>query len=238
MLVHFGLAFLRDGAERVTFTTPLPALGDWSADVIFLSLAAVTVGSAIGAVTCRSPVYCAIWFALTLVGTAGLLLYQGAQFIGVSTIVVYAGAILVTFLFVLMLAQPEGHAFYDRVSWEAPLSACTGAVMVGLMTMTLAASLRSPPAAEGAPAPVMWLDAKAAADRDADILNSEHVATLGGQLFSSHLVAVELAGTLLMVALVGAIAIVAHTQGPHSQSSTRLSIAGGTGGPGQVSKYA
>lgn len=62
MLVHFGLAFLRDGAERITFTTPLPALGDWSADVIFLSLAAVTVGSAIGAVTCRSPVYCAIWF--------------------------------------------------------------------------------------------------------------------------------------------------------------------------------
>ncbi len=238
MLVHFGLAFLRDGAERITFTTPLPALGDWSADVIFLSLAAVTVGSAIGAVTCRSPVYCAIWFALTLVGTAGLLLYQGAQFIGVSTIVVYAGAILVTFLFVLMLAQPEGHAFYDRVSWEAPLSACTGAVMVGLMTMTLAASLRSPPAAEGAPAPAMWLDAKAAADRDADILNSEHVATLGGQLFSSHLVAVELAGTLLMVALVGAIAIVAHTQGSHSQSSTRLSIAGNQGEPGQVSKYA
>ena len=63
--------------------------------------------------------YCAIWFALTLVGTAGIFMLQGAQFLGVATIVVYAGAILVTFLFVLMLAQPGGDAFYDRVSWEA-----------------------------------------------------------------------------------------------------------------------
>ena len=62
--------------------------------------------------------YCAVWFALSLLGTAGLFLFQGAQFLAVATIVVYAGAILVTFLFVLMLAQPNGRAYYDRVSWE------------------------------------------------------------------------------------------------------------------------
>ena len=72
------------------------------------------------AVTFRNPVYCAIWFALSLLGTAGLFLFQGAQFLGVATVVVYAGAILVTFLFVLMLAQPAGSAFYDRLSWDAP----------------------------------------------------------------------------------------------------------------------
>jgi NADH-quinone oxidoreductase subunit J len=218
MLVHFGLAFVRDGVERVTFAAPLPALGSWSADVVFLALAAVTVGSALGAVSCRSPVYCAIWFAMTLLGTAGIFLYQGAQFLGVATIVVYAGAILVTFLFVLMLAQPEGHAFYDRVSWEAPLSACSGAVMVGLLTMTLAVALRSPPAVEGQPATRYWLESTTSVDRNTDaqsgdVLNSEHVATLGGELFSTHLIAVELAGTLLMVALVGAIAIIAHSHG-------------------------
>ena len=62
---------------------------------------------------------------------------QGAQFLGVATIVVYAGAILVTFLFVFMLAQPRGNAFYDRVSWEALLAAGTGAVMVGILTITV-----------------------------------------------------------------------------------------------------
>ena len=41
----------------------------------------------------------------------------GAQFLGIATVAVYAGAIVVTFLFVLMLAQPGGHAMYDRISW-------------------------------------------------------------------------------------------------------------------------
>ena len=79
--------------------------------------AVITVASAAATIASRSPVYSAIWFAVSLLGTAGLLLLQGAQFLGIATVAVYAGAIVVTFLFVLMLAQPEGHAYYDRVSW-------------------------------------------------------------------------------------------------------------------------
>ena len=90
----------------------------------------------VATVTFRNPVYCAIWFGMTLAGTAGLFLLAGAEFLAVATLVVYAGAILVTFLFVLMLAQPEGHTSYDRRSWEAMLSAATGAVLVGILTMT------------------------------------------------------------------------------------------------------
>ena len=115
----------------------VPRLGDWMADGIFLILAAVTVVSAAAAVSFRSPLYCAIWFGQSLVGTAGLFLFVGAQFLAVATVVVYAGAILVTFLFVLMLAQPEGKAPYDRVSWEALLSAVTGMVIVGVLSMTI-----------------------------------------------------------------------------------------------------
>ena len=118
-----------------------------------------------------------------------------------ATIVVYAGAILVTFLFVLMLAQPGGHAPYDRVSWERLLSACTGALMVGLLTLTIVTDFQKPERELGLRPP---------ADSDArtkQLLANEHVARLGGQLFSRHLVAVEVAGTLLLVALVGAIAI-------------------------------
>lgn len=178
-------------------------------DAVFLLLAATTIVSAIGAVTLRSPVYCAIWFALTLLGTAGLFLYQGAQFLGVATVVVYAGAILVTFLFVLMLAQPKGLTAYDRVSWEGMLSAATGAVLVGL----LSAIVFAPPPAEGQPSGSLAGAAAgrvSAADRDAEILSPQHMAHLGGQLFSRHLIAVEVAGTLLLVALVGAVAIVAQ----------------------------
>ena len=114
----------------------VPRLSDWMADGIFLILAGVTIVSAAAAVTFRNPVYCAIWFGQSLLGTAGLFLFIGAQFLAVATVVVYAGAILVTFLFVLMLAQPEGKAPYDRVSWEALLSAVTGMVIVGVLSMT------------------------------------------------------------------------------------------------------
>ena len=93
--------------------------------------------AAVATISCRSPVYCAIWFGMTLAGTAGLFLLAGAEFLAVATIVVYAGAILVTFLFVLMLSQPEGHTTYDRRSWEALVSAFTGAVLVGILTATI-----------------------------------------------------------------------------------------------------
>ena len=115
---------------------------------LFLILAAVTVVSASAAVTFRNPVYCAIWFGQSLLGTAGLFLLAGAQFLAVATVVVYAGAILVTFLFVLMLAQPEGKAAYDRVSWEAPIAAAAGVVMVGVLSMTIGGVFS--PAAAGA----------------------------------------------------------------------------------------
>lgn len=174
-------------------------------EAVFFTVAITTIVSAVGAVSMRSPVYCALWFALTLLGTAALLLFQGAQFLGIATIVVYAGAILVTFLFVLMLAQPEGHTYYDRVSWEPLLSACTGAVLIGLLT----ASLFLP--AEGKNVQSGWkADLIAAADREAEILHPQHMAQIGRHLFSRYLIAVEVAGTLLLVGLVGAVAIVAQ----------------------------
>ena len=86
--------------------------------------------------------------AMSLLGTAGLFLFTGAQFLAVATVVVYAGAILVTFLFVLMLAQPEGKAAYDRVSWEALLSAAAGVVIVGVLSMTIGGVFRRPSRAD------------------------------------------------------------------------------------------
>ena len=192
-----------------------PALGNWAAQSVFYIVSGVTLAAAAATVTFRNPVYSAIWFALSLLGTAGLFMFQGAQFLGVATIVVYAGAILVTFLFVLMLAQPEGLAFYDRISWEASLSAITGCVLVGALTLMVggvfqpnrylsAVEADSPPHA----ALVASQTAEQLATQGEQVLSPEHLATLGGQLFGRHLIAVEIAGTLLLVALVGAVAIV------------------------------
>lgn len=173
-------------------------LGEWMADGMFYIMTTVAVVAAVGAVTARNPVYSAVWFGLSLLGTAGLLLLIGTQFIAVATVLVYAGAILVTFLFVLMFAQPEGKAPYDRTSWEAGVSAATGVAVVGVLSVAIGGALAAgmsvvPPTQEALAA---------------GVLDPNQTARLGNELFGCRLIAVEIAGTLLLVALVGAAVIV------------------------------
>ena len=110
----------------------LPTLQHLPAAPVFLLLEGLAVLGGLGTITSRSPVYSAIWFASSLLAIGALLLLNGAQFLGLATVAVYAGAIVVTFLFVLMLAQPEGHAVYDRIGWGwfPTLGATLGGVSV------------------------------------------------------------------------------------------------------------
>lgn len=184
-------------AALAGFTLAGRRLGGIGEEGVFLTVSLVAVIGGAATVLTRSPVYSAIWFAISLAGVSGVLLVLGAQFLGVATIVVYAGAILVMFLFVLMLAQPSGLAPYDRVSGEPLLSAVAAAILLGLLALSI-----------GRLSPVA--DATVPAAVSADPLAENHVARLGGELFSRHLVTVEVAGILLLVALVGAIAVVSR----------------------------
>jgi NADH-quinone oxidoreductase subunit J len=226
-------------------------LGGLGEEAVFLIVSLVAVISAAATIVSRSPVYAAIWFAMSLAGVAGVLLVLGAQFLGVATIVVYAGAILVMFLFVLMLAQPAGLAPYDRVSNEPFLSALAGAVLLGVLSLSIgrlsagpatccalpsratatptaaehaAAAGVTPPAASDTASPA----AAGAIATAADPLAENHVARLGGELFGRHLVAVEAAGVLLLVALIGAIAVVSRGEAAHAAeaAATRAPSAG------------
>jgi NADH-quinone oxidoreductase subunit J len=170
---------------------------------IFWILSGTLLASAVAAISSPSPLYSAIWFALTLLATAGLFVFQGAQFLGVATVVVYAGAIVVTFLFVIMLAQPEGHDAFDRISWgwyTKPVSAIMAALLVVVLTFAIRGGVANQPAA----------GSTGSVD---NVLHPAHMARFGGELFGKHLLSVELAGTLLLIALVGAIAIL--IQGGH-----------------------
>ena len=177
-------------------------LGGLGEESVFLIVSLVAVVSAAATVVSRSPVYAAIWFALSLAGVAGVLLVLGAQFLGVATIVVYAGAILVMFIFVLMLAQPSGMASYDRVSNEPLLAAVAGAVLLGLLSLSIGRLSAGDEATSTDVTPAVAVDT----------LQADHVARLGGELFGRHLVAIEAAGVLLLIALVGSIAIVARAE--------------------------
>ena len=90
--------------------------------VFFYVFALSAVFCAILTITSRDPIHSALWFAGVVLATSGLFLLSGAQFLAAGTVIVYAGAIIVTFLFVIMLAQKEGRAIYDRMA-RAPFLA-------------------------------------------------------------------------------------------------------------------
>ena len=178
----------------------MPRFGSWLEEGVFWGTSGVAVLAAGAAITCRNAVYVAICFALSLLGTAGLFLFLGAQFLGVATVVIYAGAIVVTFLFLIMLAHPQGLTSYDRLSWArfaAPCAVLGGAVLTAILLLAPAESAGVAPRRPAAKSLPVTAD-------------QQHMARFGRELFTRHLVSVEVAGTLLLAALVGAVVIAAH----------------------------
>jgi NADH-quinone oxidoreductase subunit J len=134
---------------------------------------------------------------------------QDAQFLAAATVIVYAGAIVVMFLFVIMLAQQAGTARHDRLSREPGLAVAAAFVLLVAMVSTIFATYHDAPAALadrfGPPL------SSAAARLDSDP-RGPHVAALGTALFTDHWLSLEVAGTLLLVAMVAAIAIAARRE--------------------------
>jgi NADH-quinone oxidoreductase subunit J len=241
------------------------------------SIAAIVGG--VLTVTSRNPIYCALWFASVVLSTSGLFLLAGAPFLAAGTVIVYAGAIIVTFLFVIMLAQMEGRADYDRAARSPGLATITCYLLFWSLIYSLAA-IRPAPAPAGdtateqgrlfaerlllrpndllsyhhtmAPRVVMVLDraltqtsqirepstteptGPAAVGRASIVtpvdlshaVEKPNVAGLGTSLYTDHLVTVGLAGALLFVALIGAVAMTNPRQPDrtsHNPAPTRAS---------------
>jgi NADH-quinone oxidoreductase subunit J len=156
-------------------------------------------------ITNRNPVYSALWFALVTLSVCGLFLMQSAPFLAAATVIVYAGAIVVTFVFVIMLAQQSGATAYDQRARQPIIATTASMVLLAMIlgSLELSRDNGTGQLTRGAATP-------AAANplsrpTDAESLGTMH--GLGRSLFGDYLFAVELAGTLLLVATIGAIAI-------------------------------
>lgn len=180
------------------------AAGPLGETILFSVFSAAAILSAILMITNRNPVYSALWFALATLSTCGLFLLQSAPFLAAATVIVYAGAIVVTFVFVIMLAQQSGATIYDQRSRE-PLAATAAAFVL------LAALLGALQHSSSRSADENRVQASAAAANPLSQTNADEslgsMHALGRSLFGDYLFAVELAGTLLLVATIGAIAI-------------------------------
>lgn len=175
--------------------------------VLFSLCALVAVLGAILMITNRNPVYSALWFALVTLSVCGLFLLQSAPFLAAATVIVYAGAIVVTFVFVIMLAQQSGATIYDQRARQPFVATLATFFFVALLLGALA-QVRPDNADAGSDRTVAASASVAnpfsRSDEGASI---NTLRSLARSLFGDYLFAVELAGTLLLVATIGAIAI-------------------------------
>jgi NADH-quinone oxidoreductase subunit J len=105
--------------------------------LLFYAFAGIAIGGGVMMITQSNPVHAALSFALVVLSTCGLFLLQAAPFLMAATIIIYAGAIVVTFLFVIMLAQQEGVSNADQRSREPFLACLAGCVLLASLLCVL-----------------------------------------------------------------------------------------------------
>lgn len=180
------------GAAAALVALLLPLAGEYGLRVWFVLLALVGLVGALRVITHRRPVYSALYFILVVIAVAGMLILMQAEFLAVALLIIYAGAILVTYVFVIMLAQQSGGpALYDQKAREPFAGVVTGFILLAVLTTRL---MRG----DAAPLITEMADPEQALGG---------VAQVGTHLLTQYIIGVELAGVLLLAAMVGAIAI-------------------------------
>jgi NADH-quinone oxidoreductase subunit J len=162
-------------------------------NVFFALCSIVALVGALCTVLAKNPIRGAMGLLLTIVGIAGLFLKLNAQFLAAIQLIVYAGAVVVLFVFVIMLLGPDaGHAEQTSEPKGKLARALAGGLMALISLVTLVLVLRS------ADKPVRF-----------GYVGPQHgsVEAVGQQLFTKAVVPFELATALLIVAVVGAIAV-------------------------------
>ena len=155
-------------------------------NVAFGVLALAMVAAALRMVTTRNVVHAALYLVVVLAGVAGMFILLGAEFVGVTQVLVYIGAIVVLFLFGIMLTKGS-FGEDDGVTGERRLVAgLVGLLVFGVMAAALVESFE-----------------------DAELLRSgpSTTAELADSIFSDYIVPFEAVSVLLLAALIGAIVV-------------------------------
>ena len=223
-------------------------------DVFFYILAFLAVAGAVRMITHSRPVYSALYFILVVLATAGLFVQLAAEFMAFALIIVYAGAILITYLFVIMLAQeapddqhPDALTEYDATAREPIAATVVGFVLLAALLGMMYRGTSQMPAHAVTHVPAdseleMLLGKVDAALREAELirhgervesvdaadrtatlistspesprlvslpadLHVDNVDAVGVSLLSEFPVSLEVAGVILMLAMLGAVVL-------------------------------
>ena len=162
---------------------------------VFWVLAVVLVGAAFRVITAKNTVHAALYLVLAFFNAAGIWMLLEAEFLAISLVLVYVGAVTVLFLFVLMMLDINFDRMREGFRSYLPLGLGVGAIVVVQMSMVLWTKVREP---------VGKADAVSAAAADPGYSNTK---VLGRAIYTQYVYAVEIAAVILLVAIVAAIAL-------------------------------
>ncbi len=164
---------------------------------IFSYLAAASVVSALLAVTRKNPVHSILWVLALFLHVAGIFLLLGAEFLAAVQVIVYAGAILIFYLFVMMLLDVPGEEAQPRFGVHWPFAAAAGLSFAALALLAQVETFD----------PVGAGVASGARDMAAEGPLQGSLAEVGMALFGPFALPFEIASLLLLAAIVGAIVL-------------------------------
>lgn len=156
--------------------------------ILFIVLAVIAIITAISMLVSKNAIYSAMFLVLNFITIAVVFLLLNAAFIAMVQVTVYAGAIMVLFLFVIMLLGGEKVEVGESISWQPPLAILLGGALVMefayilfVRQADLLPTMESVPESFGSP------------------------ASIGTLLFNRYLIPFEITSILLLVAMIGAI---------------------------------
>ncbi|MBI4674216.1 MAG: NADH-quinone oxidoreductase subunit J [Chloroflexi bacterium] len=175
-------------------------LGSLTESIVFYLFAAIAVLGALGVVMARSPVRSALSLASVFISLAAMYVLLNAGFLAVAQIMIYAGAVLILFLFVIMVLNPRVDVLGARTGTQTLIAIAFTVALAVLIIATVSSGQIAP--ATGKFTPEVLAD-------------FQHVEIIGALLFSEFLLPFEIASMLLLVAIVGAMTLARREKGAH-----------------------
>ncbi len=174
---------------------------------LFFYLFAITsVGAAFMVITVRNPVHAVLFLILAFFNAAGLFVLLGAEFLAMVLVVVYVGAVLVLFLFVVMMLDVDFAVLKAGLLKTLPVGATIGLLLLVELILIVGAWTTAPEITAQAPTPPA-----------SEISNTE---AIGLVLYTRYVYLFEAAGLILLVAMIGAIVLTLH----HKRDVRRQSV--------------
>ncbi len=163
------------------------------ADIAFYAFAVSTVAAALFTVVSKNPVHSVLWLIAAFLGATGLFVLLGAEFVAMLLMIVYVGAVAVLFLFVVMMLDVDFAELKAEMAKSVPLALLIGVILLMQLGMIFGTWQFSDgaEAARAALTPAMQ-----------DVHNT---AALGVLIYDDYILLFQLAGLILLVAMIGAI---------------------------------